>query len=299
MCTLNINADNKTDLQAAYEILKKLGIQVQPAISYGKLKLINEHEVQCIYCKKVFDPNTISEKELKKSMKSGLCPSCNQVLSYASEIDARQNNRIKNTKNVTNSAGAQCREYILEAMPKFTEQNMIDFCNEEFSKEYFGINYPLFKEVTNLSFDTIKNETRKVRGFNRYNLAIYTILGKDYILCNDMYERHVMIFRNALIKLGFIEGEIIETGKSRTRHVKKTEDENTDKKLFQTMEFNPQNDVIKVRKRKKTKEELLMEIEQQQALDKELRSQNAKKNNIIFGKKHKRVTEQNLIDNFN
>lgn len=309
---INISTSDTNTLSAINQILEKMGIQAEvevKPINYGKLYIVDDHTVQCIYCKKTFNPQELSEQQLKECAASGLCPSCNEVLARATAISNQQGNRIKNTKNVTNSAGGQCREYILQAMPKFTAKNMQDFCNEEYSKQMFDINYPLFKDITNIPFDKVKNEIRKVRGFNRYNLKIYTILGRDYILCNDLYERHVLIFRNAFIQLGFIDGEIIEEAKPARRRTKlslKT-DENLEKddntnEMFEEVVFDTkkQNDILKVKKRKKSKEELLQEIEERKKLDHERRAENAKKHNLIFGRKHKKISEDtNLMDNFN
>ena len=308
---INISVNNADSLSAINQILAKMGLQAEvevKPINYGKLYIVSDHEVQCIYCKKVFDPSELSEQQLKESTASGLCPSCNEVLAKATAINNRQTNRIKNTKNINNSAGGQCREYILQAMPKFTAKNMQDFCDEEYSKITFDINYPLFKDITNVPFDKIKNEIRKVRGFNRYNLKIYTILGRDYILCNDLYERHVLIFRNALIKLGFIDGEIIEEVKHVKRRTKLSlkSEENIEKndnndEMFEEVTFDTSesSDILKVKKRKKSKEELLQEIDEQKKIDHERRAENAKKHNITFGRRHKKVTETNLMDNFN
>lgn len=107
--------------------------------------------------------------------------------------------------SVTVSAGQQCRAILFEALPNMTQKHVQMFCDPVVSKELLGLLYPLFVKVTGFNKEQL-NLARKPRGFNRYMITKYHIFDDDYLICNDLYDRHVAKFKNTFIDLGLISG---------------------------------------------------------------------------------------------
>lgn len=73
-----------------------------------------------------------------------------------------------------------------------TPEKVHNLCNEKFSKETFGINYPLLKKI---SHDKPVIDQRLINGYPRYWSKVYIINGERYLLCNDWYERNTLKFK--------------------------------------------------------------------------------------------------------
>jgi len=315
----------------------------------------NEHKHECSYCHKIIDINTLNETDKNQFLNTHLCNNCQTIVAQAALILASQSNNIpveniqrpesakltphKNIveslgfscftpiQNTTDkskkiSAGKQCRELIFRAIPNMTYEHMQMFTSETKSKELFGILYPLFVKITGFTNIQIDN-ARKCRGFYRYFAKKYHILNDDYIMCNDLYERHIAQFNNTFINLNLIIGEKIETN----THSHKNPALNIDAELSseEIVSFVQQNDEIKQRTpkkdlidivsfnpsnnnnieiiscQKKTKAELLADIEaiEQNQLKAKHERLSKLKNKFNFSTKHLPKEHKNNTDGIN
>lgn len=272
-----------------------------------------EKQHECSYCHKTVNINDLDTKEQEQFLSTHLCKECQTIVAQATLILANRTSNIqvekiqrpveaKSTprsiveslgfsclsptqekdKSKKVSAGKQCRELIFRAIPNMTYEHMKMFTNEIKSKELFGIIYPLFVKITGLSNIQIDN-ARKVRGFYRYFAKKYHILDDDYLMCNDLYERHIVQFNNTFVSLNLIVGEKIETVVKRrlsnsldidaelsNEEIITFAEQNDEikqrtpkKDLIDIVSFNPStnNQIEIIQCRKKTKEELLADIE--------------------------------------
>ena len=269
---------------------------------------------ECSYCHKIVNIDDLDTKEQEQFLSTHLCKDCQTIVAQAALILASKTSPIQvekiqrpadvpavppsiieslgfsclsptqeQDKSKKVSAGKQCRELIFRAIPNMTYEHMQMFTNEMKSKELFGLIYPLFVQITGLNNIQIDN-ARKVRGFYRYFAKKYHILNDDYLMCNDLYERHIVQFNNAFVSLNLIAGEKIETAVKRRQtnnalnidaelsneEIISFSEQNDEikqrtpkKDLIDIVSFNPlnNNQVEITQHRKKTKEELLADIE--------------------------------------
>lgn len=81
---------------------------------------------------------------------------------------------------------------------KLTEIEISNLMDSDYSKQTFNINYPILIKI-NEEIDI--NIQRKINGFDRYYVKSF---GKNYLLCNDWYDRNRQLFNQWLLKINFI-----------------------------------------------------------------------------------------------
>ena len=302
------------------QILAQAGVE-QPIIAKGKLNMITDTTAECLHCKSIIKLDQATERERQAAEKTGLCEKCQNILKQAAVIsaaDLQPNNSMSSssifaTENFKNpqmnkarpiSAGQQCRNFIFEAIPNMTKEHVAMFCNAQISHEMLGILYPLFVKVTGFNDEQI-SIVRKPKGFNRYTITKYHIHNDDYLICNDLYDRHIAKFKNAFIDLGLIQGEKIEEPSTAKRVNKNSNAEETSIKRastsnsFNMISFAANTQPI-VKKHKKTKEELLADVENIEAENaknkKERLQQLKKKYHINFSRKNRKLINNQLTN---
>ena len=275
----------------------------------------NEHEHECAYCHKSVDINDLNEMQKNQFFTTHLCKECQAIIAQAALILTSKTNNIQvskierptniktmphqnivkslgfsclnstqqNDKPKKISAGKQCRDIIFAAIPNMTYEHLAMFTDEAKSKQLFGILYPLFVKITGMNNIQIDN-ARKCRGFYRYFAKRYHILNDDYLMCNDLYERHIAQFNNAFVELNLIVGEKINTSTktnkynneyldidaqlsssdiiSYNQNVEEVKQYTSRKDIIDIIAFNPSNNesMKTIQHKKKTPEELLTDI---------------------------------------
>ena len=294
------------DVQKFLEEINKLNNLSNMEIDYG-----NDEALICSYCHNEIDLTELTAAEKPQVLATKLCKNCQNILQQAASILNTSIPHKKVTKSQALnfiqsqpkkiSAGKQCRALIFQAMPNITQKYMDMFCDEYQSKELFGILYPLFIKITGMTDVQIDN-ARKVRGFYRYFAKQYHILNNDYLMCNDLYERHIARFNNTLIDLKLINGEKIDIPERRRQNslseassniktfnidsdlsaeeiiqqgLTLPEKQRVQKRdLIDIVAFNKADNIEIIQRPKKTKEEILQdvtEIEHQQQVKKKER----------------------------
>lgn len=287
--TINLSNISVEQLQ---QLLQLVQTDKPIVISMGKLNMINNTTAECIHCHKPINVLELNEQDKQAAINTGLCKDCQNILAQASLISKTQ--QINSTPTVstidsalpktrsTISAGQRCRDILFQAIPNMSIEHVNMFCDAEKSKELLGILYPLFVKVTGFSADQI-DAARKPKGFNRYNIKPCHIFEDDYLICNDLYDRHIIRFQNAFVQLGLISGEIIEMPSKRKKHKDMpdapiclwTKEKTTDRKpsTISTVEIVPSNTadtvISPVRHKKKTREELMADVLQIEVINEE------------------------------
>ena len=307
--TINLSNISVEQLQ---QLLRLVQTDKPIVISMGKLNMINNTTAECIHCHKPINVLELNEQDKQAAINTGLCKDCQNILAQASLISKTQrinstpvvstiDSALPRTTRSTISAGQRCRDILFQAIPNMSIEHINMFCDADKSKELLGILYPLFVKVTGFSADQI-DAARKPKGFNRYNIKPCHIFDDDYLICNDLYDRHIARFQNAFVKLGLIQGEIIEMPTKRKKHKDMpeapvclwTKEKTTDKKssTISTVEMTPSNTddtvISPVRHKKKTREELMADVLQIEATNEENKQQRLAKLkqqfNVSFGK---------------
>lgn len=311
-CVTNIS------LNQLQELLQHSDANQNVTISMGKLQIINNTTAECLHCHSKIDITSLTKAELEKATITGLCKNCQNILKQAAVISQSQNSSnnipvVPTINQSSMSAGQQCRQYIFQAIPNMTQEHIKMFCDETLSKELFGILYPLFVKVTNCSPEEI-NQLRKPRGFNRYGIRKQRIGNDDYLICNDLYDRHIARFKNVFIDLGLISGEkipeivnITRRNKSSSTDILATIAPSTAKEEkhdghFTTVDFSDKLSSTVVTHRKKSKEEIMkdiLQIEAENEKNKKQRIDRLKKkfNTGFHNNKHSENTLTNAVVN--
>lgn len=301
----------------------------------------NEYEHECAYCHQSIDINTLNETQKQQFLTTHLCTSCQAIIAQAALILSSKSNNVQVSKTEKPmsikaiphqsiveslgfscltptqpagkpkkiSAGKQCRDLIFAAIPNMTYEHLAMFTDETKSKQLFGILYPLFVKITGMNDIQIDN-ARKCRGFYRYFAKKYHILNDDYLLCNDLYERHINQFNNTFVELNLIEGEKIgdpsQTKKNNDGYLdmdaqlssseiisfSQTDEpkpRTSRKDIIDIISFNPSDTQSKtIQHKKKTQEELLADIQIIEAHQKKARSERLSKlkSKFNFSTKH-------------
>ena len=341
---------SQKNLQMLLQQINQLNENSTKKINYVEY----EDTIICSHCHSVINIENLNDNDKQKILTTHLCKNCQRVLEEAAlilnstnqsspqeeftqanepikfageskitrpvnentnEYNQMLSNLVTSTQKPKISAGRQCRNLIFKAIPKMTTEHMNMFCDEDTSKELFGILYPLFVKITNMTDIQIDN-ARKCRGFYRYFAKKYHILNDDYLMCNDLYERNIIKFNNSFIDLKLIDGEKIQIPSRKHKnnssdlpaeHILNIDAELSNEEIIKSglalpdkshihkkdiidiVSFNPNTAKQEViQHKKKTKEELLQdvaEIEQQQKRAKKERLSKIK-SQFNFSTKH-------------
>jgi len=192
------NVQTLTDEQRA-AIAAILGVSAENVkvaatkATLGKLegKLVDNH-FKCECCGSDVDYAALSEEEQINARKTGVCVNCHKVYEFvkSNKTHAKGAPRIKNAV----SNGELCRAAFIDKLDLLTEDKMKELTSPEFCKDKLKLRYALFAEVTGMSKD--EKTALRLCGEKsaRFAALEYTINGKKYVCCNDLYERHVPVF---------------------------------------------------------------------------------------------------------
>jgi hypothetical protein len=102
-------------------------------------------------------------------------------------------NKKNQNKFTANNKQVEISVLVQTEFENFSKNNMIsenmlqNLLDNVYSKETFGINFPVLKKVMK---DSSIIEQRRRNGFVRYWNKVYTINGGEYLICNDWYEKY-------------------------------------------------------------------------------------------------------------
>lgn len=91
------------------------------------------------------------------------------------------NNDLKIGELVRTSFNTLIRENLL------TKEKVVLLIDKKYCKETFDMNYAVLKRIQR---NTPLIEQRQVNSYSRYYARPLSILGEDYLLCNDWYDRN-------------------------------------------------------------------------------------------------------------
>ena len=193
-------AGNNVDLatlsaekQAALAAILGEGVTVEvvkPKVSMGKLegKIDSEGNYICQCCGKTHNYNELDDEAKAKARKFGVCPNCQKVYDFMNANKSSGAIRVKNAV----SAGELCRAAILPHIDEIDEEKLALLTDLDNCKTNMKLRYPLFIELPAGASKMDKNEIRKPDGKNaRFAAEEYQILGRTFLMCNDLYSRNV------------------------------------------------------------------------------------------------------------
>ena len=232
----------------------------------NKLKMLDDHNAICSKCKKIINLNTLDIEQRDQVESAGLCPKClsiqnniqNKIQNQISMQNSIQNSMqssikpftqsfkpaTKSTRGNTTSAGELARSLIFTAMPNITQAHMDLLTDQEYSYINFGVLYSLFLDVTGCSDREII--TMKChKGHSRYTKTKYNILGREYLITNDIYARNVPRIKDKFIELELItEDQAIALGFTDAPSVQEEKPSMSSSLLSSKINYNDDDDEI-------------------------------------------------------
>ena len=185
---------------------KKTKVEKTPrVINWGKLNLDNATtptKFQCPDCGEWIELNTLdSRRTLPNAKRTGLCPTCytKQVNVRKTEAQRKRDEKaaIKTARPV--SAFERVRSMLENAT--FSDEQVAFLTSKQ--KE-FGLAYAmLIPADANVTYKDVAFRGNKAR----YARREITINGSSYYMTNHIYDKNVDRIRNALVKMGAIDGD--------------------------------------------------------------------------------------------
>ena len=135
--------------------------------------------------------NNIME-ELRKDEKSNRLMSKKEYKSFANNSLINENKDVKYDEDNDKSEkkiGTLVRDTFMQLINNnnLTKDRINKLTDVKYSKNTFDINFPVLKRV---ELNTPFLEQRQVKGYSRYYSHRLKIMGEEYFLCNDWYERN-------------------------------------------------------------------------------------------------------------
>lgn len=222
---LNLNTSSSDNKEEILKVLAKAGITANISIKTPKQRIVDkliyedENDKTMATCRAnsmhVFDITELSEEDQKRVKKHGLCLHCLNILEQANEIKQAigqirlSNNNSSSNSSVTKgiSAGQQIRKMFTNAISQYSDKDIMNFTDKNYSLQYFKLAYPLLLDITGKSAAEIKILKLDKKGHPRYSPRIYTINNKQYLMTNDLYSKNLEKFKETFKALNFITEE--------------------------------------------------------------------------------------------
>ena len=203
--TMNKVKIDSTNLSSAIEILKQNGIiaeLIQPKKKQAdKIIYVNNHIGTCKYCHEEFDINQLTEQDLIKVKKSGLCLNCLHKLEELTKMKNEIKTIAKSSKPENYiSPAKRVKSAFIKIQSQLTKEMIKNFQDAQYSKQAFGIIYPFLIDITGLNPEE-KKEKRTIKNYIRYSPAEYKIGSKTFLMCNDIYTKNVEKFQKEFNRL--------------------------------------------------------------------------------------------------
>lgn len=174
-------------------------------INWGKLQLndaTTPTKFQCSDCGEWIEINTLdSRKTLPNAKRTGLCPTCYAKHVAARKAEAQRKRDEKAAAKAARPVSAFARVRTMLENATFSNEQVAFLTSKQ--KE-FGLAYAmLIPADANVAYKDVAFRGNKAR-YARHEV---TINSKNYYLTNHIYDKNVDRIRNALVKMGALDGE--------------------------------------------------------------------------------------------
>lgn len=221
---LNLNTSSSDNKEEILKVLAKAGITANISIKTSKQRITDkliyedENDKTMATCRAnpmhVFNITELNEEDQKRVKKHGLCLHCLNILEQANEIKQAigqirlSNNSSSNSSTAKGiSAGQQIRKMFTNAISQYSDKDIMNFTDKNYSLQHFKLAYPLLLDITGKSAAEIKILKLDKKGHPRYSPRIYTINNKQYLMTNDLYSKNLEKFKETFKALNFITEE--------------------------------------------------------------------------------------------